>query len=71
MGHAASLWLLLLYESRIKSGKREIRKKMEKVKKQSAERILDDMNRKAKESRLKKDESCLQNNAINIGYERP
>jgi len=66
MGHAASLWLLLLYESRIKSGKREIRKEMERVKKQSAERILDDMNR----NRLKKDESCLQNNAINIGYER-
>ena len=62
MGHAASLWLLLLYESRIKSGKREIHKEMEK---QSAERILDDMNR----NRLKKDGSCLQNNAINIGYE--
>jgi len=66
MGHAASLWLLLLYESRIKSGKREIHKEMERVKKQSAERILDDMNR----NRLKKDGSCLQNNAINIGYER-
>lgn len=41
---------------------REIRKEM---KKQSAEGILDDLNR----SRIKKDVSCLQNNAIDIGYE--
>lgn len=39
MGHAASLWLLLLYESRVKSGKREIRK--ERMKKQSVEGIFD------------------------------
>jgi len=49
MGRAPSLWLLLLYESRVKSGKREIRKEMERVKKQSAERIFDDMNRNRKE----------------------
>lgn len=41
---------------------REIRREM---KKQSAEGILDDLNR----SRIKKDVSCLQNNAIDIGYE--
>lgn len=44
MGRAASLWLLLLYESRVKSGKREIYKGMERVKK-SEEGTLDDMNR--------------------------
>lgn len=63
MGRAASPWLLLLYESRVKSGKREIRKEMERVKKQGTERIFDDTNR----SRIKKDGSCLQNNVINIG----
>lgn len=41
---------------------REIRKEMEK---QGTEGILDDPNR----SRIKKDVSCLQNNAIDIGYE--
>lgn len=63
MGRAASLRLLLLCESRVKSEKRErIRKEM---KKQGTEGILDDLNR----SRIKKDVSCLQNNAIDIGYE--
>lgn len=66
MGRAVSLWLLLLYESHVKSGKREIRKEMERVKKQSAEGIFDDMNR----SRIKKDGGCLQNNTINIGLVR-
>jgi len=65
MGRVASLWLLLLYELRVKRKKREIRKEMERMKKQSAERILDDMNR----SGIKKDGSCLQNNAINISFE--
>lgn len=63
MGRAASLWLLLLCESRVKSEKGE--GYVKRWKKQSAEGILDDLNR----SRIKKDVSCLQNNAIDIGYE--
>lgn len=45
MGRAVSLWLLLLYEPRVKSGKREIYKGMEKVKERSEEGTLGDMNR--------------------------
>lgn len=50
---------------RVARQKRETRGIRKEMKKQGTEGILDDLNR----SRIKKDVSCLQNNAIDIGYE--
>lgn len=57
-----SLASFIVRVARQKRETREIRKEM---KKRSTEGILDDLNR----SRIKKDVSCLQNSAIDIGYE--